>query len=335
MKGKYIYHPVKNFGIKSFRIKTLLIFILVFNTGLIYPQHQIPRISITIDDPTADSADVLSWHQKNGKLLKTLQKYNIKAALFVCGKRINSIDGFKLLDEWNNSGHMICNHSYSHSYFHSKKINAEIFKNDFLKCDSIIKKYSGYTKLFRFPYLKEGDTKEKRDEFRQFLFNTGYRNGSVTIDASDWYVSSRMCDTLNINKDFDITPFKQYYIEHIYSRALFYDSLAFQLTGRKINHTLLLHYNVLNAMFLDDLIVHFISKGWEIINADDAFSDEIFSSQPDILPAGESLVWALAKETGKFDNILRYPGEDSFYEETGLNEFLFNYYSKKNINNSR
>lgn len=28
-----------------------------------------------------------------------------------------------------------------------------------------------------------------------------------------------------------------------------------------------------------------------------------------------SLVWALAKETGKFDGLLRYPGEDDEYEK--------------------
>jgi hypothetical protein len=36
--------------------------------------------------------------------------------------------------------------------------------------------------------------------------------------------------------------------------------------------------------------------------------------QPNILPAGESLIWALAKQSGKFDSELRYPGEDDVYE---------------------
>jgi hypothetical protein len=29
---------------------------------------------------------------------------------------------------------------------------------------------------------------------------------------------------------------------------------------------------------------------------------------------GESLIWALAKQTGRFDHELRYPGEDDVYE---------------------
>ena len=58
----------------------------------------------------------------------------------------------------------------------------------------------------------------------------------------------------------------------------------------------------------------FASKGWKSIDAQTAFADPIFNSEPNIAPAGESLVWALAKETGKYEKELRYPGEDGKYE---------------------
>ena len=51
------------------------------------------------------------------------------------------------------------------------------------------------------------------------------------------------------------------------------------------------------------------------IDASLAFEDPVFRSQPQTLPAGESLVWALAAETGRFKDRLRYPGEDDVYEE--------------------
>jgi hypothetical protein len=38
-----------------------------------------------------------------------------------------------------------------------------------------------------------------------------------------------------------------------------------------------------------------------------------------IVPAGESLIWALAKESGRFQDRLRYPGEDGVYEEPKMN----------------
>jgi hypothetical protein len=62
----------------------------------------------------------------------------------------------------------------------------------------------------------------------------------------------------------------------------------------------------------------FAGKGWKLIDAKNAFTDSVFSAAPNIVPSGESIIWALAKETGKFDNILRYPGEDGAYEKSKL-----------------
>ncbi len=90
------------------------------------------------------------------------------------------------------------------------------------------------------------------------------------------------------------------------------------MLGRSVAHTLLLHYNLLNSFFLGDLLTMFRSRGWKIIDADVAFSDPVFERLPNIAPAGESLIWALAKETGRFEDRLRYPGEDDTYEKPVL-----------------
>lgn len=303
-------------------IAVLIFFVIVTSNS----QDTKPQLSITIDDPNTVSTGNMTWMAKDDAILEALDNYGIKAALFVCGKRIDNAEGKVLLSRWNEKGHMICNHSYSHSYFHSQKISLDVFENDFLRCDSIINNYSGYSRFFRYPYLKEGDTPEKRDGFRKFMSEQNYRNGYVTIDASDWYIDSRAVDTLKVSPGLDLTPYKEYYISHIYERAMFYDSLAVKLTGRHIKHTLLLHHNFINASFLGELLTHFKKNGWDLINASDAFKDEVFSQEPDILPAGESLVWALAKETGKYESLLRYPGEDSEYEEIPFNKLLKTYY---------
>jgi peptidoglycan-N-acetylglucosamine deacetylase len=173
--------------------------------------------------------------------------------------------------------------------------------------------------IFRFPYLKEGNTKEKRDEFRQFLKEKEYRNGYVTIDASDWYINSRLLKKLREDADADITPYKDFYLRHIYQRAEYYNELALKLTGRQISHTLLLHHNLTSALFVGDLIQMFEEKGWEVINAKEAFNDPVYLNQPGIVPAGESLIWAMAKATGAYEDLLRYPAEDSRYEEPEMN----------------
>jgi hypothetical protein len=75
---------------------------------------------------------------------------------------------------------------------------------------------------------------------------------------------------------------------------------------------------LLNALFLADLLAMFRSQGWGVVDAEEAFSDPVFHRQPDTAPAGESLIWAVAKETGRFESRLRYPGEDDTYEKALL-----------------
>jgi len=61
-----------------------------------------------------------------------------------------------------------------------------------------------------------------------------------------------------------------------------------------------MHFNPLNAVVLPEVMNAFETAGWQWIDASLAFEDAVFRSQPQTLPAGESLVWALAKETRRF-----------------------------------
>jgi peptidoglycan-N-acetylglucosamine deacetylase len=282
-----------------------------------------PRVAITMDDPNTGDTPLMTWQERNDAILRTLKIHDLQAALFVCGKRIETDSGKALLESWNNAGHWICNHSYAHNYFHGAKVTLEHTAKDFLHCDSLINTYSMFKKFYRYPFLKEGNTIDKRDGFRNTLASYGYRNGYVTIDASDWYIDSRLIDSLKKNPSLDYTPFKEFYLQHFYERAQFYNDLALKVTGRQITHTLLIHHSLLNALFLDDLINMFIEKGWEVVDVGKAYyMDSIYNEQTDILPAGESLIWALAKQSGKYESILRYPGEDGSYEEQKFNKFM-------------
>lgn len=279
-----------------------------------------PKISFTFDDGSIDDMPNYNLEEWNQMLLANLKKHNLKAILFSAGKNKLTDKGRYILSTWNDAGHKIGNHTFSHPNFNSKKITLDSFKTELIRNDSIIKGYSNYYPYFRFPYLKEGNTEEKINGFRQFLKEKGYKNGYVTIDASDWYVNSRLITRLKENPQADISGFKNYYIEHLYDRAMFYDSIAYQLTNRRISHVLLLHHNLAAALFLDDLIQYYKDKGWEVMDADKAFQDEIYKEEPDNNPAGESLIWALAKKSGKFESLLRYPAEDDVYEKPQMDK---------------
>ena len=278
-----------------------------------------PQVAITIDDFNWNKSVKLNPDERNRAILEALRsRGNLKAALFVACRHVDTEQGIELLREWDRAGHLIGNHSFSHKYLNSAKVTADLYTADIIKCEELIKKFPHFSKLFRFPYLKEGDTVAKRDTIRAFLKQHGYRNGHVTIDASDWAVEDRLSARLSKDPAADLKPYRDFYLSHMWERALYYDGLARKVLGRSVKHTVLIHFNLLNALFLGDLLDMFKSKDWKLIDAVEAFKDQVFLAEPKIVPAGESVIWALAKETGKFDKLLRYPGEDSEYENAKM-----------------
>jgi peptidoglycan/xylan/chitin deacetylase (PgdA/CDA1 family) len=183
------------------------------------PNTPRPQLAITMDDPRLKLESNLRWQDANSRILKALDSRNVRAALFVCGMRVDEADGAKLLSAWDQAGHQICNHSYSHQNYCDTRIGYSDFAVDFLKNEKIIAPYHNKTLLFRYPFLKEGDTADKRDRFRALLKESGYRVGHVTIDASDWYVNERMADRLIREPKFNIKPYRDYLIAHLLDRA--------------------------------------------------------------------------------------------------------------------
>jgi len=245
-----------------------------------------------------------------------MREHGAHLALFVIGRNAEGDQGRSLVREWRGAGHVVGNHTYSHRNYNA--MSFEQFSADVAQAGVLLEPEMDKLRLFRFPMLKEGNTAEKRDAMREYLLAHGYRNGHVTIDASDWYFDSRLRKRLAAEPNFDVTRFRQPYIDHLWNRAQYYNQLAVDLLGRSAPHTLLVHYNLLNSLFLSDALAFFKKKGWRLVDASEAYQDPLFTKMPDIVPAGESLLWALAKQTGKFDKRLRYPGESDEYEKAGL-----------------
>ena len=252
----------------------------------------------------------------NTRLLEAMRNHQARLALFVIGRNADSDTGRKLVQAWKQAGHLIGNHTFSHRSYDA--LTFDEFSADVAHADQILGSDLGTPRFFRFPALKEGDTAAKRDRMREFLSMHRYRNGHVTIDASDWYYDSRLRQRLASDAGFDVSRFRQPYLEHLWDRAQFYDDLSMKVLGRSVPHTLLIHWNLLNSLFLPDVLNMFHRRGWRLVNAEQAFRDPIFLRAPKTVPAGESLLWALAKESGKFDDLLRYPGEDDVYEKPKL-----------------
>ena len=216
--------------------KSILVFIFMF--ALISQALAKPQVAITIDDLDLNANDtpLLSLDERNEKILQTLKENgNLQSALFVCGMRVDNEQGRKHLAQWDRANHLIANHSYSHFYYPS--VEFEKFSKDILRGEKIISESKNFRKLFRFPYLKEGNTEDKRDKVRKFLQENGYKMGYVTIDTSEWAIDIRLRKKLNKNPQADLKPYREFYLEHIWDRTVFHDNLAKKLGRKNVKHT--------------------------------------------------------------------------------------------------
>lgn len=301
-------------------MKAILVAALLATTLAYSAEPRCAEIAVTMDDFDTKESVLLTPQERNRRILATLDRHGIKAGLFVVARNVTTEPGAQMLKDWGAKGHLIGNHTFSHPNYHSKNVTYEIFSEEFRKADAILKGSIGFRPFFRFPMSHEGDTLEKRDKMQELLGSFGYRNAHLTIDASDWYISDRLRQRIRKDPKADLTPYRDYFLRHIWDRSQYYRKLSKEVLGREIKYNVVLHFNLLNALFLDDLLTYFEKRGCKWINAADAFEDPIYSSNPNTLPAGQSLIWALAKETGRYDNILRYPGEDGKYEKEAMDK---------------
>lgn len=72
--------------------------------------------------------------------------------------------------------------------------------------------------------------------------------------STNWRLDDKLVEVLSRNPDADIAPNKAAYLAHIRQRALAYRALSQQLQGRDIALVMLLHHNLINALWLDEVL---------------------------------------------------------------------------------
>ncbi|KQZ39549.1 polysaccharide deacetylase family protein [Duganella sp. Root1480D1] len=259
---------------------------------------QAQSVAITIDDgPNAGSTPRMSAQERNQAILDALAKHRVQAALFVTsGYGASTPQGLPLLQAWSKAGHAIGNHTVTHPDL--EKVPLADYQRQVLDCDRLISTQPGYQKWLRFTYLREGNTPEKIDGMRKFLRDHDYRNAHVSLDTSDWRLNEKLEEVLKKDPKADVSAIRIAYLAHIKQRALAYRDLSQQLQGRDISQVLLLHHNLINALWLDDVLAQFEKMGWKIITPAEAFADPVYKLEPVRKAAGQSLLLSLGRTLG-------------------------------------
>ena len=255
------------------------------------------QIAITIDDAPRPDSSYYTGSERTKIIIEKLVEAKVPQAMFFAtGKNICTDNGRKRIKEYANSGHLIANHSYEH--LNLDKVGDREYSDDILKNQKIIKDLPNLCRYFRYPFLHEGNTVEKRDCIRAFLKKHNLKNGYVTVDNWDWFIDRVINKSKSEGKKINLENLKKLYIDHVWSTILFYDSVAVKYLGRSPKHTLLLHDNDATALFVADLANHIRENGWEIIPPIEAYQDPIADYTPETLMNNQGKVMAIAIDKG-------------------------------------
>lgn len=173
------------------------------------------------------------------------------------------------------------NHTYSHLDLNANPVEAferEIEQNE--PALELLAPDENWRWL-RYPYLREGDTVEKRRAVRAYLTARGYKIAQVTIDWEDYLWNSAYAHCVAKNDAKSIAWLKSSYMEFASSYLDLGQELAKLTFGHDINHVLLLHLGAYTSTILPDVLDLLKKKGFTLVTLEEAQSDPAYSSDPD------------------------------------------------------
>jgi peptidoglycan/xylan/chitin deacetylase (PgdA/CDA1 family) len=280
------------------------------------------KVALTFDDLPINGTLPLGRKMSDfaRDTIKVLKKHRIAPSYgFINASKLErNPDGAKTLQIWVAGGHPLANHTYNHLDFTKNSVEdfqREILRNEpalslLMPDDGKLRKHDW--RWFRYPFLHEGDTLEKRRAVRAFLANNGYRIAQTTLDFEDylWNSAHARCwmrkdaESMRWLRESYITAARDFIrlgVDH--SRKVF---------GRDIHHVMLLHLGSFSSHILPDLFELLDEEGFEIVTLEQAQQDPAYAYDPDIAdPRGGTLVelGMQAKGIAWPDNAPRKPRE--------------------------
>jgi hypothetical protein len=153
------------------------------------------------------------------------------------------------------------------------------------------------SKYFRYPYLHEGDTRDKRDGVRRWLAASGYTIAPVTISLDDdWSWNDVYVRCLALHDTQAIARLKSDFLRSAITRLEAFEELSGQLFGRSIKHILVVHMSAFEALMLDQLLAAYRAAGMTFVSLPQAMQDPALRLDPGLVQEqGATLLVQIAR----------------------------------------
>jgi peptidoglycan-N-acetylglucosamine deacetylase len=268
-----------------------------------FAQESQPTIALTFDDLPAHGPLAPGQHRRDvvNSILATLKAQNMPPSYgFVNAFRLDHHPyQIEILQAWHNAGQSLGNHTYSHEELSERSV--AWYTRDIAANEALLQKVdpTGDWHWFRYPYLEEGDTPEKRTAVRDWLQQHGYKIAEVSMSFEDyrWNDAYGRCNDRHDRRS--IALLHDTYLAAADEYITRYRSLTKTLYGRDIPYVLLLHVGSFDAKMLPELIALFRSRGFQFVSLPVAESDPVYASDPGgVLKNGGSMQELLAQSRG-------------------------------------
>lgn len=244
-----------------------------------------PVVALTFDDlPAAGS---LPPGDNRTKILTTLSA-ELKAnhlegtyGFVNAAKLVNDPGAQQALSLWVDAGMNVGSHTWAHISLSDSP--AEAFEDEIALNEPALAEYAGTRDWhwFRYPFLWEGDTLEKRRAVRAYLQQHGYRIAQVSLDFEDYAWNDAYGRCVAKTDEAAIVWLKQSYLE----AAAEYIRLGRQeqriAFGHEIPNVMLLHATAFTTLMLPALIDQLHTEGFSFAALPDVEQDPAYALDPD------------------------------------------------------
>lgn len=256
--------------------------ILLLSACEAFPQE----VAITVDDLPSHGALPTGMTRSDvaKRVLKALKDAHApKVYGFVNAKKLElHPEDIEVLKLWRGAGFPLGNHTYAHLSLNAS--TADEFDRNVAEDEPELKSLMGRQNWhwFRYPYLWEGDTLEKRHAVRQYLKERKYHVAQVTLDFEDYLWNGPYARCADKNDSASIEWLKSSYLATASEYVALGQSTAKLIYGRTIKHVLLLHIGGFETVMLPQLLDLLKRQGFKFITLPQAEKDPAYKSDPDV-----------------------------------------------------
>jgi peptidoglycan/xylan/chitin deacetylase (PgdA/CDA1 family) len=183
----------------------------------------------------------------------------------------------EVLRMWRAAGFPLGNHTFSHMDLNTNPVGA--FEQDVIAGEPLVRSLmrEGDWRWLRFPYLHEGDTREKHQAAMAFLSSRGYRVAEVTISFDDYAYNDPYARCRGRQDAQGVEWLEQSYLSRAAASLTRAQASSRSAFGRDIKHVMLLHIGAFQTVMLPRLLELLQQRGWTLTTLPDAASDPAYA----------------------------------------------------------